>query len=190
MDLLGRKYAAAIVAILALTASSRVEAGFVALTYAGTNVFPGANGTSTGSGNFSFADNPSSLSLAQLTTFGFSQSTTASQPGFPTATGTFTYGLADLLSFSAGFGPGGGLTSLSFTTKAVAASSPGSPFAPESFVVTSLATNGAATFNPANQQLQAGTIAAVPEPASWAMTGIGGLMGLAYARRRQRAATA
>lgn len=163
------------------------KAGLVTFNFNGVNVFAGASGTTTGVGSFSFADSPTSLTLANLTGFSDVETVNAAFGGLPTRQTTFTFGLGDLTAFSATLTPGGALTSLSLITRPV--SSPSPSFIPETFVVTSLSTNGAATFNNIGQQLTQGTVtpAAVPEPATLAGAAVAGLFGLAYGWRRQRA---
>ena len=181
------------VAVLGLVtgAAGRGEAGLITFTYSGPSVFPGAPGLTTGSGSFSFDDSPTSLALADLTAFDYTLNVTATVPGLPPQT-TFNFALADLTTFSATLGPGGVPTSLALSTRPVPATNPA--FLPETFVVNSLGTNGAATFNFIGQQLTLGTVTVtptavpVPEPSTFALAGMACVIGLGYAWRRKRAA--
>lgn len=172
--------------------AGRAEAALISFTYSGPNVFPGLTGNTTGRGSFSFADSLTSLALADLTAFSYVQDVTAIPPftGPPTQT-TFIFALADLTTFSATLGPGGVPTSLALSTRPVPAANPF--FFPETFIVSSLATNGAATFNNIGQQLTRGTVtitptaAPVPEPSTIVSASIAGLMGLGYGWRRRKA---
>jgi hypothetical protein len=183
--------AAAVLGLLA-GASGRAEAGLITFTYSGPSVFPGEPGATTGSGSFSFDDPRTSLARADLTAFSYVQSVVATFAGAQRQT-TFAFGLADLTSFSATLGPGGVPTSLALTTRPVAAADPAF-FAPETFVVFSLAPDGAATFNVIGQQLTRGTVTLtptanpVPEPSTLALGGVGMLTVLGVAWRRRRAA--
>jgi PEP-CTERM motif len=82
--------------------------------------------------------------------------------------------------------------SLALTTGLVPAINP--DFLPERFVVDSLGTDGAGTFNPSGQRLTTGTVTIlpvippVPEPSTLALGGIGGMLALGVAWRRRRAA--
>jgi hypothetical protein len=158
----------------------------LSFTYSGQGVGD-FGGTSSGSGSFAFADSPTSLGKGDLTSFTFSQTTTP--PGRDAS--TFDYTLSDLTAFSATLTPGGLLTGLTLTTDAVSGSNP--EFRPESFGVTSLATNGASTFIASGFQLQVGTVTpaatAAPEPASLTLLGLGslGLLGYGWRRRKQPA---
>ncbi len=181
-----------IVAMLALMvgAEGRAEAGLITFNYSGRNVFPGQMGNTTGIGSFSFADSRTSLALADITAFSYVQTVTAILGGAQQQT-TFNFALADLTRFSATLGPDGVPTSLSLSTRPVPAANP--IFVPETFVVNSLRTDGAATFNFIGQQLTLGTVtlaptaAPVPEPSTLVSAGIAGLMGLGYAWRRRKA---
>jgi hypothetical protein len=164
-------------------AAGPAGAGMINFTYAGTGA-----GTATGSGSFTFADGLSTVTLADLTAFSFSQSTNFGDPVMP----TFTYGLGNLTAFAATVSPGPTLTSLSLTTGNVfpnpAHDSQGRTFAPEAFQVVSLATGGAGTVSPGGI-VTVGTVtqapvAAVPAPPTLTLAGLAGLIGLAYAGRR------
>jgi hypothetical protein len=166
-------------------AAGPAGAGMINFTYAGTGV-----ATATGSGSFTFADGLSTITLADLTAFSFSQSTNFGDPVVP----TFTYGLGNLTAFAATVGPGSTLTSLSLTTGNVIGNPPtnaqGMHFQPQAFQVTSLATGAASTFNAigggpftTGTAAQA-TPAAVPAPPTLTLAGLAGLIGLAYAGRR------
>ena len=183
MSLTRRFALAAAVLGLVAGAAGRAEAGLITFTYGGPSVVPGQPGITTGVGSFAFDDSRTTLALADLTAFHYVQTVIASLGGQPQRT-TFTFGLTDLTTFSATLGPGGMPTSLALTTGLVPAANP--DFLPEIFVVSSLDTDEAATFNPSGQRLTTGT---VPEPSTLALGGIG-LAGLAlgYARRRTRAA--
>jgi PEP-CTERM motif len=139
------------------------------------------------SGTFGLAD-LAAFTLDTSTIFTFSQ---VNPSGFPSS-GSFNYGLADLTSFSATFADGA-LTALSFETNALAPiSSVGNgDFGLQSFRVTGLGPDGASTFNGDFQLLTSGQleIAAVPEPATWALMIIGfGMIGGALRTRHRRLA--
>jgi hypothetical protein len=88
----------AILLVLGLCAPP-ARAGTITFSYSGLDVtgFPGG-GSSVGSGSFSFADSPSTVGLAGLTSFAFTQTTTLNSP---LEVSSFNYGLADLQTFSA-----------------------------------------------------------------------------------------
>jgi PEP-CTERM motif len=141
------------------------------------------------SGTFGLAD-LASFTLDTSTIFTFSQ---VNPSGFPSS-GFFNYGLADLTSFSATFA-NGALTALSFDTNALSpvSSSGNGDFGLQSFRVTGLGPDGASTFNGDFQLLTSGQIeiAAVPEPATWAMLIIGfGMVGGTLRTRRRQVAFA
>jgi hypothetical protein len=137
------------------------------------------------SGTFGLAD-LASFTLDTSTVFTFSQ---VNPSGFPSS-GFFSYGLADLTAFSASFA-NGVLTALSFETNALAplSSNGNGDFGLQSFRVTGLGPDGASTFNGDFQLLTSGQIelAAVPEPATWAMMIIGfAMIGHALRGRRRQ----
>ncbi len=147
---------------------------------------PSLQSFSPQSGTFGLAD-LASFSLDTSTIFTFSQVNPA---GFPSS-GFFNYGLADLTSFSATFA-NGALTALSFETNALSpiSTSGNGNFGLQSFRVTGLGPDGAATFNGDFQLVTSGQIeiAAVPEPATWAMMIIGfGMIGGSLRTRRRPA---
>ncbi len=137
------------------------------------------------SGTFGLAD-LASFTLDTSTVFTFSE---VNPSGFPSS-GFFNYGLADLTAFSATFA-NGALTALSFDTNALSTISTdgNGDFGLQSFRVTGLGPDGASTFNGDFQLLTSGQIeiAAVPEPATWALMiiGFGMVGGAVRARRRQ-----
>jgi hypothetical protein len=196
--------AAMLVLGLMAGASGRAEASPITMTYSGmdTRFLPWVPFTSQGGGSFSFEGSPASVTLADLSSFNFTETT--DQPGIR-ASGTYAFGLADLRSFSATFGQGGQITGLSFATKDVATSDPYSIFGSEGFLLTSLAAGNAYTVDRIGEILTTGTLtiplavvppvslpppAATPEPTSLALWGIAGLAGVGYARRHRKAATA
>jgi hypothetical protein len=137
------------------------------------------------SGTFGLSDLVD-FTLDTSTLFTFSQ---VNPSGFPSS-GFFSYGLADLTSFSATFA-NGALTALSFATNALSpiSSDGNGNFGLQSFRVTGLGPDGASTSNGDFQLLTSGQleIAAVPEPATWALMiiGFGMIGGTLRARRRQ-----
>lgn len=136
------------------------------------------------SGTFGLND-LASFALDTNTIFTFSQ---LNPSGFPSS-GIFSYGLADLTSFSASFA-NGVLTALSFDTNALApvSSTGDGDFGLQSFRVAGLGPDGASTLNGDLQLLTSGQleIAAVPEPATWALMIIGfGMIGGALRTRRR-----
>ena len=137
------------------------------------------------SGTFGLAD-LASFTLDTSTVFTFSE---VNPSGFPSS-GFFNYRLADLTAFSATFA-NGALTALSFDTNALSPISTdgNGDFGLQSFRVSGLGPDGASTFNGDFQLLTSGQIeiAAVPEPASWALMiiGFGMVGGTVRARRRQ-----
>ena len=173
-------FAAAVAVFLCGSLVSRADT--LAFTYSGTDV-TNTGGTSSGSGTISFNGTPSSLTLASLTDFTFSQTTTVSAIG----TSSFTYSLGDLTSFSATLS-GDELLTLMLHTGLAPSSDP-ALFFPESFTVTSLDPGGAETINPSNAILQVGQVtqtnaAVTPEPSSFLLlaTGLAGAAGVV--RRR------
>jgi hypothetical protein len=183
------KRATLVLAVLALLLGGvgQARAGMISFTYSGTDASGGPQ-TSSGSGSFSFADSPTSLGLGDLTSFTFSQTTI--DPG--TGTSTYDYSLSDLTAFKATLTTGGLLTGLNLTTDVIVGSNP--DITSQSFVVTSLATNGASTFSLGGGHLQVGTVTptttAAPEPASVTLLGLGslGLLGYGWRRRKQAVA--
>jgi hypothetical protein len=176
----------ALAGLLALALTTHARADFINFTYTGRGF-----GTATGSGSFSFADGLTKVTLADLTAFSFSQSTNFGDLIVP----TFTYGLGNLISFTATIGPGSALTDLSLLTGTALPNplkdSHGTRFASEFFQVFSLATNGAKTSS-TTENFTAGTVtqaaaAAVPAPPTLLLGLVGaGVTGVARLRRRGR----
>jgi PEP-CTERM motif len=127
--------------------------------------------------------------LKDLRDFSFESSTIRTfsdfnPAGFP-AVSFFKFGRSDVLSFSATFA-GNVLTRLSFATRAVAPT--GAQIGAQSFRVTGLGADQAATFDGRGLQLTSGNFdaAAVPEPATWALMIIGfGMVGASLRTRRR-----
>jgi hypothetical protein len=191
--MLGIKRMATTALALACLAGSARASVTVNFSYSGT---PSGGFTldSSGTGSFTFADGLAAVGLADLTSFGFTQTVTDSRNG--DFLGTFTYGLSSLTSFSATVGPGPGLTGLGLTTGFVLPSPPG--IAAESFTVSSLGTGGASTtliLGLISEAATAGTVTitsiettAVPEPGTAAMLASGIPIALMAWRRRGRRA--
>jgi hypothetical protein len=176
--------------ILALFGLWTASAGasIIGFTYAGSATFC-PTCSFAGSGSFSFADSPTSVSLGDLTAFSFVL--TYADSSVP-ETDTYTYGLTDLISFSATLDPSQNVTALSLQTDVVAPDGAGT-FDPQYFVVTSL--TDAETFPgclPINCKVtfpsSTGSItapSAVPEPATifLLMLAASGLLGHFFSRR-------
>jgi hypothetical protein len=84
-------------ALVILSGSLVAHAATIDFTYTGTDVVGGTSGPISGTGSFSYAGSPSSLTEAGLTSFNFTD--TFNIAGF--GTGVFDYSLGDLTSFSA-----------------------------------------------------------------------------------------
>jgi PEP-CTERM motif len=191
--------------------AATVSFGYIGADRTAPTVVPGQGQLiriTDGVGSFSFIEQPlrptpltpqsgafglsdlASFTLDTSTIFTFSQ---VNPTGFPSS-GFFSYGLADLTAFSATFA-NGALTALSFDTNALSAisTSGDGDFGLQSFRVTGLGPDGASTFNGDFQLLTSGQleIAAVPEPATWALMiiGFGMIGGTLRIRRRQVAFT-
>jgi PEP-CTERM motif len=183
-----------IFAVLATPAT----AATINFTYSGRDVTPpftvGGFGTlvvtTSGSGSFTAPDQPIVM-LSDLSAFSFVQTlhlefSNGAVPGLFPANGVFTYGLADLQDFSAGFS-GSSLASVAFNTSYVpGASDTFVGFNPERLSVAGLAPDQVTTY----AQLPDGSgfpvilgqiqvLAAVPEATTWMMLILGfGMMGI------------
>jgi hypothetical protein len=127
-----------------------------------------------GTGSFTFATGLTSVGLADLTAFSFSQETTFldfSLPGFVSS--TFTYGLGDLTSFSLTLA---GNIPVAFTldTVQVVGSNPAF-LAPESFGVFDSASAGFVGFGSAPDAIGPVTFT-TPEPSTTALLALSGLL--------------
>jgi hypothetical protein len=186
------RLSACLVAAVTLIATFTLaaHADTVDFSYSGSNS-ENAGIIVTGAGSFDYSGSPSNLTLADLTDFSYTETIVA--PG--TGTGSFTYVLPELTSFSATFNAGALLT-LSLQTDFVG-SSDNINFFPESFTITDLTLTGSNTTSQVPEGLGTGiaitstgqttiisNAPAVPEPSTFALFGTG-ILALAGTARRK-----
>lgn len=181
----------ALVLIAFVAATRESAAGMINFTFAGVDMSGSDEfyGTPTmGSGSFSFADGATSVNLNNLAFgpnnlagFSFSDTTNYKTIG-PT---TFSYGFNDLNFFSATLTPSGTLTSLRLST-IQKESDNFFYYQSQAFIVMSLAASEAFSINLGHAGVLIGTVtpAAVPEPTSIVLCGLGLVGALAAGRRR------
>jgi hypothetical protein len=178
-----------ILAVFGLWAAS-AGATIIEFTYTGGPGTACPTCSATGIGSFSFADSPTSVGLGDLTAFSLLYTLTDSSVP---VTGTFTYSLADLISFSATLDSSQDVTALAFETSFVGSDTP-LTLLPESVTVTSLANAETKACAPpkaggcnGSVQITSGSVtaAAIPEPATifLLMLGVSGLLGHFFSRR-------
>jgi hypothetical protein len=157
----------------------------VAFTYSGVDVEE-IGAVSSGFGFFVFPSDLKTVSLSNLVSFEFSQTTTllGIDPS-GNVSSTFSYSLANLTDFSAVITGTVFTSSLSLDTTATAGTS--LVFGPESFHIISLSPNGAFTAagNTGNNTLTLGSIQLVPEPTSILLFATG-LLGISSRIRKGR----
>ncbi len=165
-------------------AAHSVGIEIVKFTYSGVDV-NGIGATSSGIGVFVFPRGLKTVSLSNLISFQFFQTTTllGDQP----VSSTFFYTLGNLVDFSAAITGTVFTSSLSLDTTATAGTYP--TFAPESFHIISLAPQGAFTAagNGRDTVLTLGNVMLVPEPTSILLvtTGLLGITGKMVKGRRR-----
>ncbi len=184
---------AAFALLFLLAAASPTRAGLITFTFTGIGDDDQFI-TAAGSGSIGFAGNSTSLTLANVTSFSFEQTTTSNDPALEFV-GTFTYGLADLTAFTATVGASGLFTALTLRTGAEP--DPIGFLVPMSFGIRTIRANGAATYVDTDftDAVVVGAITQsipVPEPRSLALAWVGLLVGVAgpvlrRARDRRRA---
>jgi hypothetical protein len=157
----------------------------VAFTYSGGGI-DAEGAISSGFGFFVFPSDLKTVSLSNLVSFEFSQTTTllGIDPS-GNVSSTFSYSLANLTDFSAVITGTVFTSSLSLDTTATAGTS--LVFGPESFHIISLSPNSAFTAagNTGNNTLTLGTIQLVPEPTSILLFATG-LLGISSRIRKGR----
>lgn len=150
---------------LLAAAPAVANASTVSLFYSGADP-DNAYVTSTGTGSASFNNN-GQIGLADLTAFNFTFTVTSADPNLRYAD-TFTYGLADLISFNA-TASAGTLTAAAFRTGYE--TPPDGFLAPEYLVQTALRSGGLISYFGPGDDAQHGTLrisaVVVPEPAGW-----------------------
>jgi hypothetical protein len=149
----------------------------VAFTYSGVDIY-GYGAISSGFGFFVFPSDLKTVSLSNLLSFEFSQTTTllGIDPS-GNVSSTFFYSLANLTDFSAAITGTVFTSSLSLDTIATAGTNP--VFGQESFHVISLSPQNAFTADAFGDTLTLGTVKVVPEPTSILLvaTGLLGITG-------------